>query len=368
MSGTNLLREIDGGSILVTGGAGFVGTHLAIALAGALPRSRVVAFDSLCRRGSDLNVPRLQASGVSFVRGDVADLEALTNAATGCRLLVECAAEASASAGYGRSPRAVTTTNVIGMLNCLEVARTTGAAFVFLSTSRVYPIEALNAIAVTAQPTRWTISPEQRQPGVSGAGISEQFTLSGIRTLYGATKLASELLLAEYGAMYDLPYVINRFGVITGPGQMGAEEQGVFALWVARHHFSLPLTYRGWGGDGRQVRDLLHVDDVSRLILCQLEQWNRVAGRTYNVGGGAASTLSLVETTALCREITGREVPVGSEPATHPSDVRLYVTDNGAVARDTGWQPTHDPRAILEDIHQWIRANDEQLAPVFRGR
>lgn len=354
--------------MLVTGGAGFVGAWVAAALAREARSTRVVAFDNLRRRGVELNLPALDAAGVRFVHGDIRNADDMADAVDACDVIIDCSAEASASAGYSESPHRVVQTNLVGTIHCLEKARRHKARVVLLSTSRVYPVEPINRIAAVEEATRWTIAPEQTQAGVSCQGIDEQFTLTGVRTLYGSTKLASELLLAEYAAMYDFGYVVNRCGVIAGPGQMGREEQGVFALWMARHHFGGALAYRGWGGTGKQVRDVVHVEDVWRLLRLQLTQWDRVNRRTYNVGGGHASSLSLREATDLCRDITGRRIEIGSDSTTHPSDIRLYLTDHAAVSRDTGWTPTYDPRAILVDLHEWMDRNHDRLAPVFTAR
>lgn len=364
---TDIGSLLSGATVLVTGGAGFVGSWIAAALAREARGARVVAFDNLRRRGVETHVPALEAAGVRFVHGDVRNADDVADATADCDLIIDCSAEASASAGYVDSPHRVVQTNLIGTIHCLEKARRHRSRVVYFSTSRVYPIERINRIAVVEEPTRWTIAPDQPQDGVSRDGVDERFTLDGVRTLYGATKLASELLLREYAAMYGLPYVINRFSVIAGPGQMGREEQGVFALWMARHHFGGALTYRGWGGHGKQVRDLLHVEDVWRLVRLQLTQWDRVDGKTYNAGGGRSGSVSLREATELCRTLTGRRIEIGSEAGTHPSDVRLYLTDHAAVSRDTGWQPTYDPRAIFEDLHNWMASNHDCLAPVFRS-
>jgi CDP-paratose 2-epimerase len=358
---------LNGATVLVTGGAGFVGSWIARALATHAPSARVVAFDNLRRRGAELHVPELEAHGVRFVHGDVRSADDVMSAVDECNLIVDCSAEASASAGYSDPPHRVVQTNLVGTIHCLEKARRHRARVVFLSTSRVYPIARINRIAVREAPTRWTISDEQSETGVSPNGIGEGFSLDGTRTLYGATKLASELLLAEYASMYGFSFGVNRLGVVAGPGQMGREEQGVFALWMARHHFGGRLMYRGWNGQGKQVRDLLHVDDLWQLLALQLSGWDRVQGRTYNVGGGPAVSLSLLEATDLCRAITGRTIEIGSEPATHPSDVRLYVSDHAAVTRDTGWKPSYDPRAILVDLHTWMDRQHDRLAPIFAG-
>ncbi len=361
-----LADRLQGATVLVTGGAGFVGAHVACAVAREAPGAQVIAVDNLRRRGSELNLPRLAEHGVAFVHGDVRNASDLELGGREIHWLIECSAEPSVLAGRRTPPDYVVQTNLGGTVNCLEIARRHRARVVFLSTSRVYAIAALNRIAVVERETRFDIAAQQSEPGVSVDGVRENFSLDGSRSLYGATKLASELLLHEYGALYGIEYVVDRLGVISGPGQMGLEEQGVFAFWMARHYFGGGLTYKGWGGAGKQVRDLLHVEDVWQLVRRQIERWDDVRGRTYNAGGGAEISLSLSETTRLCQEIAGRRIPIGSTPDTDPSDVRLYATDNSAITHDTGWRPERSPAAILADIHAWMHANERELRPVFQ--
>jgi CDP-paratose 2-epimerase len=356
--------SLSGATVLITGGAGFVGSHLARSIALGGCGTRVIAFDNLRRGGVALHVTELQDAGVEFVHGDVRcsdDLAALPH----IDLLLDCAADAAVPAG-ARSPAYVVQTNLVGTSHCLELARRMGAAVVFLSTSRVYSIAGLNRVAVEERDSRFEIAERQDQPGVSARGISTDFSLRGPRSLYGATKLASELLLEEYGATFGLPFVINRLGVVAGPGQMGTEEQGVFAYWMGRHLFGGRLEYRGWGGQGKQIRDVLHVDDVWALVRRQLDSWSEVVGRIYNAGGGSANTVSLTEVTRLASEITGRQLVVESRAETTPLDVRVYVSDNTAVTRDTGWQPSRGPRETLADIAAWMNRNESRLAPLFR--
>jgi CDP-paratose 2-epimerase len=356
---------LNGATVLVTGGAGFIGSALAIELCREATGARIVAFDSLRRFGSELNVARLRSAGVEFVHGDVRVPGDLESPVDNLKLIIDCAADPSVLAGYVSPPNRLVSSNLIGTVNSLELARRTGADFIFMSTSRVYPIAALNQISTVEQETRFEIDASRLELGVSMAGVSERFPLDGVRSLYGATKLASELLLREYAAMYGFRFVINRLGVVTGPGQMGTVEQGVFSLWMARHFFGGDLTYRGWGGGGKQVRDLLHVQDVCRLVLRQVTQWDRINGRNYNVGGGASNSLSLCEATRLCRELTGRQISVRSDPATHPADVRLYYTDSALVTHDTGWMPTWDTRAIFADLLTWFRSDEQTVRRVF---
>src|SRR5215213_8239620 len=185
------------GRILVTGGAGFVGANLCLALAEQAPGAEVIALDSLMRRGSELNLARLRAAGVAFVHGDVRVREDLM-AIEPVDAIVECSAEPSVLAGMGTGADFVVQTNLLGAHNCLELARRDGAQFVFLSTSRVYPVAALSALALSEGETRFELAAEQPHAGASEHGIAEHFPLAGARTLYGATKLAAELLVAEY--------------------------------------------------------------------------------------------------------------------------------------------------------------------------
>lgn len=340
--------------ILVTGGAGFVGSTLALAARRWYPDADVMALDNLRRRGSELNLPRLRDAGVTFVHGDIRAASDLAPLGDALDLILECSAEPSVLAGYDGNPSYVVDTNLGGTVHCLELARRAGAAMVFLSTSRVYPIAALNAIATREGETRFEIEDEQTLPGVSARGVAEGFPLDGVRSIYGATKLASELLIAEYGAAFGILAIVNRCGVIAGPWQMGKVDQGVFSLWLARHLDGGPLTYNGWGGTGLQVRDLLHVDDLADLVQRQVASIDEFQGRTFNVGGGLDCSLSLAETTTLCRELTGREIAVTPVTDTRTADVKLYVTDNAAVTQATGWRPTHTPSSILRDTHAWM--------------
>jgi CDP-paratose 2-epimerase len=347
--------------ILVTGGAGFFGANLSIALATRHPNWDVVAFDNLRRRGSELNLPRLREAGLRFVHGDVrsaADLEALDE----IDALVECSAEPSVLAGADGDTDYVVHTNLGGAHNCLELARRDGAQFVFLSTSRVYPVEPLNALSYSEDETRFRLDREQTIPGVSESGISEQFPLVGARTLYGATKLSAELLVAEYEHAFGLPTVVDRVGVIAGPWQMGTVDQGVFTHWILCHYFKRELQYIGYGGLGKQVRDLISPDDLIALVEDQLLDPQTWRGTTVNVGGGPTCSLSLVETTELCRELTGNRIGVDGTPETRFGDVPIYVSDCTLLYARTDWRPRHSPRDILSAIFDWVHDNEKAIS------
>jgi CDP-paratose 2-epimerase len=165
--------------------------------------------------------------------------------------------------------------------------------------------------------------------------------------------------------MYGLRTVVDRCGVITGPWQMGKADQGVFALWMGKHYFKRPLAYIGYGGSGKQVRDFVAVDELCDLVLRQIEAIDSLPQRVYNVGGGLASSLSLIETTELCEAITGNRVDIARVAENRPSDVPLYVTDNARVTADTGWAPRKSPRETLAEIYGWIREHERLVAPLW---
>jgi len=347
--------------LLITGGAGFVGSNLAVSLASRHPDWEILAFDNLYRRGSELNLPRLQEAGVEFVRGDVrepADLERLPAISA----LVECSAEPSVMSGVDGDTSYLLHTNLTGAYNCLERARRDGAQFVFLSTSRVYPVAPQVELRLEEAPTRFEIAAEQAVPGIGPEGISEDFPLAGARTLYGTTKLAAELLIEEYRAAFGLPAVIDRCGVIAGPWQMGKVDQGVFTHWMLAHHFGQPLSYIGFGGEGKQVRDLLHVEDLVDLVERQLLQPGAWDGRTVNVGGGRSCSLSLQETTEVCRRLTGKEVPIGAVAETRQGDVPIYLSDCRRLFGLDEWRPQRDAERVLADIHAWVRSDEARIA------
>lgn len=350
--------------ILITGGAGFVGSSLGLEFAKRYRDWHIVALDNLKRRGSEINLPRLKHAGIEFVHGDIRNSEDLDPVALQPDLILECSAEPSVLAGY-TSPGYVLQTNLVGTINCLELARQTGADFIFLSTSRVYPIAYLNALQYTETKTRFQLLTQQSLPGASGHGISEAFPLDKARSLYGSTKLASELLIAEYADAYGLRTLINRCGVLTGPWQMGKVDQGVFALWMANHYFQKPLKYIGHNGTGKQVRDFLHVADLLDLIDLQIHDLEKLKGQTFNVGGGATNTLSLYETTQLCQEIAGHQIPITPVPETRGGDVPIFITDSRKVMAATGWQPKRDARITLTDIYEWIHQFERQVKDIF---
>lgn len=323
----------------------------------------MIALDNLKRRGSELNLARLGQAGVEFVHGDVRNPEDLM-ALPRIDAMVECSAEPSVLAGYGSGARYVVNTNLIGTLNCLELAARDRADVVFLSTSRVYPIDPLNRIC-TETDAGFVIRTDQTTTGASALGIAEDFPLDGARSLYGATKLASELLITEYAELYGLRTVVDRCGVIAGPWQMGKTDQGFVLLWLARHHWQRSLGYTGFGGRGSQVRDVLHVADLCDLVTWQLEHMDGMNGRTFNVGGGQRNSTSLRGFTELAARTTGRTIPITPDAGDRPGDLKLYVTDHSRITEASGWAPRRSLEDVFNDSYTWLRDHEDLLKPIL---
>jgi len=351
--------------ILVTGGAGFVGSTLCIQLKQKYPAYSIIAFDNLKRRGSELNLADFKKLDIAFIHGDIRNNEDIL-AVGAFDVLIEASAEPSVTAGLDSDPTYVINNNLYGSINCFNACLKYNAKLIFLSTSRVYPIEAIEKANFIEETTRFSLDENQDEVGISGKGISEKLRLDGARSFYGTTKLSSEMFIQEYAAFYGLKAAVTRFGVIAGPRQMGKTDQGVVTLWMAKHYWKQSLKYIGYGGTGKQVRDILHVDDLVDLIDLQIHQIEKFGGKVYNVGGGLENSASLLEMTTICEKITGNKIAIGSETETRPADLRMYITDNSLIEKEIGWKPKRNVEQVFKDIFLWIKNNEEQLESILK--
>lgn len=351
-------------TILITGGAGFVGSSLCIALKKKYPTYTIVAFDNLKRRGSELSLTDFQQLGISFIHGDIRNQEDLS-AIGRFDVLIECSAEPSVMAGLDSDPSYVINNNLYGSINCFNACLKNKAKLIFLSTSRVYPIEAIEKAAFVEEKTRFNFTDDSVE-GISQKGISEELTLEGARSFYGTTKLSSELFIQEYASFYGLEAAITRFGVIAGPRQMGKTDQGVVTLWMAKHYWKQSLKYIGYGGTGKQVRDILHVNDLIDLVDIQIHQIEQFKGKIFNAGGGLQNSCSLQEMTTICEDITGNKIQIDQEEQNRPADLRIFITDNTKIENEIGWKPKMSPVKVFEDIFYWIKENENQLEKILK--
>lgn len=349
--------------ILITGGAGFVGSTAALFLKNKYPEYRISVFDNLKRRGSELNISDLQKAGIEFIHGDIRANEDFGGLGQ-FEVLIEASAEPSVLAGLLSDPTYVINNNFNGSINCINQCLKWNARLIFLSTSRIYPVARIENANFNELESRYEFSETQNEVGISKYGISESLDLNGFRSFYGSTKLATEQMIAEYVEYCKLNAVVTRFGVIAGPRQMGKSDQGVVSLWIAKHFWKLPLKYIGYGGTGKQVRDLLHVNDAVELIDQQLHD-DRFLGKVYNVGGGLNNTLSLNEMTSLAQEVTGNSVSIQPDYNNRPGDLKAYVSDIRKIQNEIGWQPSRTVNDIFKDCASWIKNNEQKLKPYF---
>ena len=339
--------------IVITGGAGFVGSNIAVSLKQEYAECEIVAFDNLHRKGSELNLPRLEHSGISFVKGDVRNSQDLNDLGH-IDFMIECSAEPSVLAGRGGDTDYLIQTNLQGAINCAELCRQCDAPMIFLSTSRVYPIKPLLNCEMSESDSRFELRSSQNVPGLSELGVAETFPMNGVRSLYGGTKYAAEIMLEEYRDAFGLPIIINRCGVLAGPWQFGKADQGIAAFWTAAHYLGKKLKYIGFEGSGKQVRDMLHIDDLIRLIKMQIANPAKFAEDLYNVGGGTFSSLSLLELTEICQNITGNRIEITAEPEMRYADIPIYISDNRKITEFCGWKPEKSPETLIADIYEWM--------------
>ncbi|WP_297867767.1 NAD-dependent epimerase/dehydratase family protein [uncultured Flavobacterium sp.] len=351
--------------IVITGGAGFVGSTLCLQLKNKYPEYDIIAFDNLKRRGSELNLIDFQKNAITFIHGDIRNNEDLQSLGS-FDVLIEASAEPSVTAGLDSDPTYVINNNLYGSINCFNACVKNNAKLIFLSTSRVYPIETIENALYREEQTKFLFTDNQSIAGISSKGISEGLSLEGARSFYGTTKLSSELFIHEYAAFYGLKAAVTRFGVIAGPRQMGKTDQGVVTLWMSKHYWNQSLKYIGYGGKGKQVRDLLHVDDLVELIDYQIHNIEKFVGKVYNAGGGIENSASLKEMTAICERITGNTIQIDEVPETRTADLRIYVTDNSKIKNEIGWKPKKSVETIFKDIYLWIKENEKQLESILK--
>ena len=348
--------------ILITGICGFTGTIIARTLQELDSGIELWGVDNFLRKGSEQNRAPLRASGVHLVHGDVrcrSDLDAVPDV----EWVIDAAANPSVLAGVtgDSSSRQLLEHNLLGTINLLEFGKRMSAGLILLSTSRVYSIAPLATLPVTVENEAYRPQPDSyRVAGLSGEGVAEDFPTKPPVSLYGATKLASELIALEYAEAFGLQIWINRCGVLAGAGQFGTPDQGIFAFWINSYLRRRPLKYIGFDRRGHQVRDCLHPRDVAALVFKQMKSAARQTERVQNVSGGVASAMSLAQLSSWCAARFGKH-SIGHDPAPRPYDIPWMVLDSARAKRQWEWQPTVGIEQILDEIAQHAKAHPEWL-------
>lgn len=350
----NTMAKRDGfRAVLIFGGAGFIGSNWACRLLRDT-NAKVHIFDNLSRRGVRSNLQWLQQVAGSSGRlkitvGDVRDAAMVERAVRNATEIYHLAAQVAVTTSLV-DPRSDFEINVGGTLNILEAIRksTHRPFLLFTSTNKVYGDMARRAIVATS--TRYAYADDRC--------VSEAQPLD-FHSPYGCSKGAADQYVRDYARMYEIPAVVFRMSCIAGPRQFGNEDQG----WVAHFLYSALIgssliVY----GDGRQVRDVLHVQDLLDAFDSVRQNERVTRGEIYNVGGGPQNTTSLLELITKIETMTGRPIEyTKSEP--RRGDQLVYISDYGKLNRDTGWMPKLALSDILLDIHEWWKRNRELFEP-----
>ncbi len=345
--------------VLITGICGFVGSTVAEAL-GAGTDLTILGVDNLSRPGSERNRTRLRRLGIEVRHGDTRSRTDLDNLPS-VDWIIDAAANPSVLAGVtsGTSSREVVEHNLLSTLNLLEFCRAHRAGMIFLSSSRVYSVKGLAELPLLEKEGSFQLDVGRLPPGVTSAGIAETFPTTPPLSLYGATKLTSELLALEYAAAFGFPLWINRCGVLAGAGQFGRPDQGIFSFWIHSWRQSRPLAYTGF--NGHQVRDCLHPRDLAALLRLQLQTSVPARPKVVNVGGGIERSMSLVELSDWCahRFQSGAVRSAGTAP--RPFDLPWVVLDSSLAAEVWHWVPRISLEQILLEIADFAEEHPDWL-------
>jgi len=277
--------------------------------------------------------------------------------------VIDAAANPSVLAGIDDSisSRQLFEHNLVGILQLLEYCKMTKAGLLQLSSSRVYSIRALAAIPLKVEGEAFRLDATRPlSPGLSEYGIGTGFSTEPPVSLYGSTKLASEVVALEYGATFDFPVWITRCGVLAGAGQFGTADQGIFAYWINMHLRRRPLRFLSFGGKGYQVRDALHPRNLAELLLRQMKTERGGGRRIYTAGGGPSNAISLAGLTRWCDARFGVHTPQ-PDPTPRPFDIPWMVMDNREAQQDFGWKPSYSIESICEEISLHAERNPEWL-------
>lgn len=340
-----------GKKILVTGGAGFIGFHTVQRLA---PANELIVLDNLSRRGAEANLATLrERCDLDFVRMDITEPgfpETLRDAVGEVDAIIHLAAQVAVTLSE-QDPRHDFKTNALGTFNVLEYARLhrRRPMVLYSSTNKVYgDLEWLNP---EERATRWVLPGRER-------GMDEATPLD-FHSPYGCSKGCADQYVRDYWRIYGVPTVCFRQSCIYGDQQFGVEDQGWIAWFLIAMNTGRPITIYG---DGKQVRDVLHVADLTRAYELAIDKGPAVAGEIFNIGGGPENALSLKEFFAFAAKRLGLETPLGSA-AVRSGDQRVFIADNAKVGRVLGWRPETAAPDGIEALDAWIKDN----LPIIRA-
>ncbi len=334
--------------ILITGGAGFIGSNLADHF--LRQGDTVIVYDNLSRPGTEKNLRWLEENHphrLRVIHGDVRHAEAVADAVKGVDVVYHLAAQVAVTTSV-TDPRTDFEINALGTFNVLEGVRRSGhkPVLIFTSTNKVYG--GMEDVAIVEQETRYAYRDHP-------LGMAEDRPLD-FHSPYGCSKGAADQYVRDYARIYDLPHVVFRMSCIYGPRQFGNEDQGWVAHFVIASVLGRPIAIYG---DGKQVRDILFVADLVRAFELATERIDMTAGQVYNIGGGPGNTISVwAEFGPWLADAVGKDIAVAYGDW-RPGDQLVYVSDMRKAGREFGWEPQVDWRQGVAALVGWVKENQE---------
>lgn len=340
--------------LLITGICGFVGSTIARALQDQRRAGEpltIFGVDNFSRPGSELNRQTFKPRGIKLFHGDLrlaSDVDGLPT----FDWVIDAAANPSVLAGVDgkTSSRQILDHNLASTVNVLELCKRHKAGLILLSTSRVYSIPALASLPMFEKDGAFALDSNKSLPkGVSAQGVTEEFSTTPPLSLYGASKLASELIALEYGEAFGFPVWSNRCGLLAGAEQFGRADQGIISFWINACLRRRPLEYIGFGGYGHQTRDALHPRDLVPLLFKQFDYHGQPEDRVFNLGGGPANAFSLLQLSRWCADRFG-EHKIEARPVPRPFDIPWMVMDSNRAREFWDWRPQTKLVEIFDEI------------------
>ncbi|MFN2234071.1 MAG: GDP-mannose 4,6-dehydratase [Anaerolineales bacterium] len=333
---------------LITGGAGFIGSNCVARL---LARGeQVTVYDNLSRVGGPRNIEWLRATygqnAFQLVVGDLRDAALLTAASRDTDIIIHLAGQVAVTTSVQR-PREDFEDNAIGTFNVVEAARLSGRnpIVLYASTNKVYG--GMVDLKIDEKETRYAYADLPN-------GVPESYPLD-FHSPYGCSKGTGDQYIRDYARIYGLPTVVFRQSTIYGPRQFGVEDQGYLSWFVIAAVMGKPITIYG---DGKQVRDMLYVEDLLAAYDLAIEKIDIAAGKVYNVGGGSENTTSIwQELGPKLESLLGQEIQVNWVSDWRPGDQRIYISDIGKIKRELGWRPQVNFDEGIQRIFNWVRDN-----------
>ena len=340
---------------LIVGGAGFIGVNAAEQYARA--GHTVTILDNFSRRGTDINANWLLSGHpkVRVVRADIrTDRDVLAAEAAQCDVLLHLAAQVAVTTSVS-DPRLDFEINALGSFNVLDAARRAAKPPIVLysSTNKVYG--GMEDVRVVEKDNRYVYE-------TLPLGCSEAQPLD-FHSPYGCSKGSADQYVRDFSRIYGLRTVVFRQSCIYGPHQFGIEDQGWVAWFTLRSLFNQPVTIYG---DGKQVRDVLYVDDLIGCYTAAVQHIDRASGRIYNIGGSSANILSLRDLVALLEKISGAKMNC-SFGDWRPGDQRVYISDVRRAQEELGWRPATSPAVGIGKMRDWMIENKELIRKIYQS-